>query len=298
MISEEHIQAYLKARPALRSEATIRNHTSIIRRLSATSHKTLADLIEFCITPAAGNGTVSRGTIQQRSKVLVGFFNWCEEEGYVKDNPSTNLRRDLPQGAPGSRRHNWLSTLQVKKLLARPDVDDRERIIILFGCHAGLRVSEICNLTWDDVDLPERQMYVFGKHEKMSAVGLSDGLTEALRLWKAEAVKQFGNRGMGRIRVIPRYSQLDWRRKVIDWSEKTISTTTIRKIVQQAGWDIGVDALTPHDLRRTLAGILDRRDVPIGRISEILRHSSIETTQGYLEANPHRGIKLLKEFTL
>ena len=298
MISEEHVQAYLKARPSLRSDATIRNHTSVIRRLATVPHKTLADLIEFCITPAAGHGTVSRGTIQQRSKVIVGFFGWCEEAGLVKENPSTNLRRDLPRGAPGSRRHNWLSVDQVRTLIARDGVDEREQIIILFGCHAGLRVSEICNLAWEDLDLPERQMYVFGKHEKMSTVGLSDQLTEALRLWKAAAIEAYGVKGMGKVRVVPRYSQLDWRRKVIDWSEDTISTTTVRKIVQQAGWDIGVDALTPHDLRRTLAGILDRRDIPIGRISEILRHSSIETTQGYLEANPHRGIKLLKEFSL
>lgn len=62
----------------------------------------------------------------------------------------------------------------------------------------------------------------------------------------------------------------------------TISTTGLQKIVQKRGRMIGKPELQPHDLRRTYAELGRRAGVTISQISKLLGHSSIETTQDYL----------------
>jgi len=63
---------------------------------------------------------------------------------------------------------------------------------------------------------------------------------------------------------------------------ESISTTGLYNIVQKRGEMIGKLDLQPHDLRRTYAELGLRAGVTISQISKLLGHSSIETTQDYL----------------
>lgn len=62
----------------------------------------------------------------------------------------------------------------------------------------------------------------------------------------------------------------------------SISATGLYNIVQKRGKMIGKPGLQPHDLRRTYAELGRRAGVTISQISKLLGHSSIETTQDYL----------------
>ena len=53
-------------------------------------------------------------------------------------------------------------------------------------------------------------------------------------------------------------------------------------MARKYGKAIGKPELAPHDLRRTYAQIAYEAGVPITRISRLLGHESIETTQRYL----------------
>ena len=63
---------------------------------------------------------------------------------------------------------------------------------------------------------------------------------------------------------------------------ESISTTGLYNIVRKRGGMIGKPDLQPHDLRRTYAELGRRAGVPISQISKLLGHSSLETTQEYL----------------
>ena len=56
----------------------------------------------------------------------------------------------------------------------------------------------------------------------------------------------------------------------------------IYNIVNKAGQMIGQPELAPHDLRRTFAQLGFQAGVPITQISKLLGHTSISTTQRYL----------------
>lgn len=61
-----------------------------------------------------------------------------------------------------------------------------------------------------------------------------------------------------------------------------LSAVSVFRIVRQHGALIGVPKLAAHDLRRTYASLGFEAGVPITQISRLLGHSSIETTQRYL----------------
>jgi integrase len=62
--------------------------------------------------------------------------------------------------------------------------------------------------------------------------------------------------------------------------------------------EIGIPDLRPHDLRRTLAGTLDARGVPVQDIRLVLRHHHVATTQSYLDDNPLRVHQQMRNFTI
>ena len=62
----------------------------------------------------------------------------------------------------------------------------------------------------------------------------------------------------------------------------SISAIGIFHIVTAAGKAIGKEGLAPHDLRRTFAQIGYEAGVAITQVSKLLGHSSIDTTQRYL----------------
>ena len=62
----------------------------------------------------------------------------------------------------------------------------------------------------------------------------------------------------------------------------SMSAVGIFQLVRKYGEKIGLPELAPHDLRRTYAQLGYEAGVPITQISTLLGHSSVSTTQKYL----------------
>jgi integrase len=65
----------------------------------------------------------------------------------------------------------------------------------------------------------------------------------------------------------------------------SMSSVAIFQLVRKYGEMIGIPELAPHDLRRTFAQLGYEAGVPITQISVLLGHSSVATTQKYLNLN-------------
>ena len=66
---------------------------------------------------------------------------------------------------------------------------------------------------------------------------------------------------------------------------ESMSAVAIFHLVNKYGKQIGKPGLAPHDLRRTYAQLGYNAGVPITQISVLLGHSSVKTTQEYLNLN-------------
>ena len=139
----------------------------------------------------------------------------------------------------------------------------------------GVRVSEICNMDVDDVDLDDLSALILGgKGEKDRTVLFTDLTAEGIREWMAErrmrAEKQVKEERQALFltknghRITPR-----WVQKLMD------------RIADRA--EIKRSRLTPHTLRHTFASGLLERGADLVTIQRLLGHASIATTRVYLE---------------
>ncbi len=104
------------------------------------------------------------------------FYRWCREWDHrpPTDDPTHRIRppkmgRRLPHPVGRDDLHRLLTVTE----------GDLRRAICL-GAYAGLRVAEVAALSWSDIDIEARRIFVRGKGDKDRYVGLSPLLLDNL----------------------------------------------------------------------------------------------------------------------
>lgn len=131
----------------------------------------------------------------------------------------------------------------------------------------GMRVSELCSLSPDDIDLTNRTIRIFGKGAR-------------------ERILQIENADV--LKILREYFQCHQDRITscgyffVNKLGSRLSEQSVRSMLngytRQAGIHMHV---TPHMLRHSFATLLLEEDVDIRYIQQMLGHSSITTTQIY-----------------
>jgi integrase len=177
----------------------------------------------------------------------------------------------------GTKAHTWLSPRQVQEITAlcgNTLEGQRDYIVLGLLLGAGLRREELASLTFDALKQQPTKggkmrdvLEVTGKGNKTRVIPISEKLGNHLREWKTVT-------GGGCIaRSLGMSKQLGER----------MSAVAIFQLVNKYGARIGIPELAPHDLRRTYAQLGYEAGVPITQISTLLGHSSVNTTQKYLD---------------
>lgn len=181
--------------------------------------------------------------------------------------------------AKGTKAHTWLSQKQVAEITALCDDSLegwRDWVILALLLGAGLRREELAELTFDAMkQQPTRGgkmrdvLQVKGKGAKDRVIPISDKLGKRLREWR----DMIGGGNVAR--------SLGMKKEL----GASMSAVAIFHLVSRYGEKIGIPELAPHDLRRTYAQLGYEAGVPITQISTLLGHSSVATTQKYLDLN-------------
>lgn len=208
------------------------------------------------------------------------FARFLVKEGVRKDDFS-----DLLSG-PKSRRSlpDFLSIAEMKRLLAAPDETKpqglRDSAMLELMYSSGLRVSELCGLMLQNVDLQNGIVRVFGKGSKERVVPLGKVAIEALGRYLES----------GRPKLVK--SRTGSELFLSQWG-KAISRKTFWVLIKQytALADIK-KPVKPHTLRHSFATHLLQGGADLRAIQEMLGHADIATTQIYTSV---KGDTLLEE---
>jgi integrase/recombinase XerD len=204
------------------------------------------------------------------------LFRHLQRQGRRADDPAALLsgpkfRRKLPQ---------TLTTGEMERLLAAPAGGDayavRDRAMLELFYSSGLRISELCGLTLQQVDLDNGFVRVFGKGAKERVVPLGAKARDAMQAYLVSARPRL---------VKPRTGSelfLSERGKAI--SRKTL-WVIVKKTAQRAGIE---KAVKPHLLRHSFATHLLGGGADLRAIQEMLGHASIGTTQIYTAVESSR----------
>ena len=162
-----------------------------------------------------------------------------------------------------------------EKILRQADsFRDRLILMVLLGC--GLRVSELCNLDVDHINLDDPEVPSLwvrnGKGGKDRLVPIHNKLVGPLRGWIGE--RKTGSVFQSRQgRISPRRVQV-----------------LFREFCQAAGLPASTNPrrYTPHKFRHMFATRLLDAGADLFAVMELLGHQSIQTTQIYLHVTPKR----------
>lgn len=146
----------------------------------------------------------------------------------------------------------------------------RDAAILALGVGCGLRRAEIVSLDVGDVDLAEGWVTVVkGKGAKERRVPLEAGVADAIADWLAVRGSTPG--------------ALFWQIRKGDHlqEDNRLTAQSVAVAMASRAGVAGVNAFTPHDLRRTFAGNLLDVGVSLSTVQQLMGHSNATTTAGY-----------------
>lgn len=147
----------------------------------------------------------------------------------------------------------------------------RDRLIIEMLYATGVRVSELINIKYDDIDFNNRRIRVLGKGNKERIVYYGEYAEEVLKEYMATHERNREN-------YLFTNSKGD---KITDRGIRYI----IDKIMNKLSVKVHV---TPHVLRHTFATDMLNNGCDIKVVQELLGHSSLKTTEVYTHVTNER----------
>ena len=211
--------------------------------------------------------------LAKRSQALMlssfrSFFNWCVEEGEVKENPCDRI--DAPK--LGKYLPAVLSVEEVDAILSSVDTKTatglRSRAIleVLYGC--GLRVSECTGLRISHVHLDEGYVDVVGKGNKQRIVPLGEMAAEAIRNY---------------LPVRPEPAARPFEDTLfLNKAGRPLSRVSVFNLVKEQAMAAGIHKeISPHTFRHSFATHLIEGGADLRLVQEMLGHESILTTEIY-----------------
>ena len=168
-----------------------------------------------------------------------------------------------------------LPETDVQKMLAL-EPGKRNRVLLRLLYAGGLRVSELCDLKWQD--LQERgdagQITAFGKGGKTRAILLSPATWHELQTLRSQG-------------TAPEAPVFASRKKIGHKKDGHLDPAQVLKIVRAAARRAGIALdVSPHWLRHAHASQSLDRGAPIHLVQQTLGHASVATTGRYLHARP------------
>lgn len=194
------------------------------------------------------------------------------------------VKKDLNVVAPekielpkvDSRSLKFLDRDQLERLLAAPDVTkdaglrDRAMMEMLFS--TGLRVSELCKLNIEQVNLERREFGIIGKGQRARVVFLSDRATLWLSQYLTKRTDSFK----------PLFIHYSGQKEVENGEKMRLSTRSVQRVLEKyvRRARLPVKA-TPHVLRHSFATDLLINGADLRSVQELLGHKNVATTQIY-----------------
>ena len=195
----------------------------------------------------------------------------------AKRDIKTVSAEKLELGKQEERQVTFLEPQELERFLKAPsgtalsDLRDRAILETLFS--TGLRVSELCSLDRDDIDLKGGEFSVRGKGSKIRVVFLSDTARAALVTYldkRPDADESLFIR-------IPQNEKLEKYEKL------RLTPRSIQRIIKKYAIAAGIigKKVSPHSLRHSFATDLLRNGADIRSVQAMLGHASVTTTQIY-----------------
>lgn len=224
------------------------------------------------------HGKYKTKSVKRKVASLKAFFNYLEYEDILPLNPLNRMRIKLhepfmlPRTIPLETVDMILQCAYKQKQASsrtpcqmRTSLRDIAVLELLFA--TGVRVSELCFLRKESINLSSGEIKIYGKgsKERLIQIGNKDVLSAVSSYYSASS-EEIENSGWF---FVNRLGQ-------------RLSDQSVRNMINRYTSLAGIKQhITPHMFRHAFATLLLEEDVDIRYIQQLLGHSSISTTQIY-----------------
>jgi len=224
---------------------------------------------------------LARRSIARKTSALRSMLRWAQLQGLLETNPADELvvpklDKPLPRVLKASEAA-WLCELPPGD--DPTSIRDRAVLEVLYG--SGLRVSELCGLDVDDMDLADNHVTVMGKGRKERRVPLSDPASRAL-------VAYVEARPLLLERADRPPTMGDGHALFLSVRGSRLSARSVRRILDKYVRAEGARHVNPHALRHSFATHLLDNGADLRAVQELLGHESLATTQIYTHVSTER----------
>jgi len=268
------------------SPATVRAYRADLRDLEAAAgavplEDVDLDVLRDWLWRATQRGD-ARSTLARRSAAARSFFRWAQEQELIAHDPSLRLiapkkGRTLPTVASRDAMSGLLDAHREAAQEGDPiALRDHAILELLYG--SGIRVSELCGLDIDDLDLDRGTARVLGKGAKERVVPFGAPARDAVSAYLRR----------GRPALVAR-ARTFTPALVLGSRGARIGPRSVYELVARVLAPIvGAETVGPHALRHTAATHLLDGGADLRAVQEILGHASLGTTQIYTHVSAER----------
>ena len=213
-------------------------------------------------------------TVSRKISSLRTFYKYLFREKKVDTNPADNLNspkrpRNLPK---------FLSTYEVEQILNNTNIDTpagfRNKAILELLWATGMRISELSGLNFEDLNLEENEIRVFGKGAKERIILVSDRAKSYLERY-IESARPLVAKGYD-------VDTNETSPVFINNTGYRLQPRTVRNVINDIVEKIDLPKhVTPHVFRHSFATHLIENGADLRVVQELLGHASISNTQIY-----------------
>lgn len=222
---------------------------------------------------------LSSKSLNRKISSLKSFFKYHMKTGAIESTPmdkviSPKISKRLPVFVKEEDTRTLLETLNSA---AEDWKSLNAKMLVIIFYATGMRLSELINLSENQIDFSRQQIKVLGKGNKERVIPVSREVIAAIRNYQQLKNKEFDGTSNFLLvtekgkKLYPRYA---WK--------------LVNQVLGEAST---LDKKSPHVLRHTFATHLMNNGADLNAVKELLGHSSLASTQVYT----HNTIEKLKD---
>ena len=221
----------------------------------------------------------SKTTTARKIASLRTFYRFLYREKIIESNPALGIHAPKK----GKPLPEFLTEKEIEQIFNGMKLDTpagyRNRAILELLYATGMRISELSNLNFENLNLDENEIKVFGKGSKERIVLVSSRAKQFLESYIKNARYLIFNQSKTEAESPVFINKTGYR----------LQPQTVRQVIRDVVEKIELPKhVTPHVFRHSFATKLLENGADLRVVQELLGHSSISNTQIYTHVSMER----------
>jgi|SaaInlStandDraft_3_1057020.scaffolds.fasta_scaffold32341_2 integrase/recombinase XerD len=219
---------------------------------------------------------LSAKSLSRKVSSIKLFFSFLHEQNWVKNKAISLIFPKIEQTLP-----IYLTEKEIEQLFEVADKDTsyrgiRNKVALYLLYAAGMRVSELVNLTIDSIHFDTGFINILGKGNKERMVPLPKNILDLLRMYLDVVIEKLIPKNAKPAAV--RYVFPTVYKKEVKPVSRQLLWILLNKIIKKTGI---TKKISPHSLRHSLATHLLKNGANIRSLQLLLGHEQLTTVQIY-----------------